>query len=270
MKIGTQTRLTAVVGSPIKHSLSPLLHNAIYAREGIDAAMLAIENDSVKGVVAAIRALSIGLTAITIPHKQNVLPLLDKVGPAAQKIGAVNTIINKNGLLTGFNTDFVGIAKSLEKVALRGKNVLIIGAGGAARPVAFHLSRVGAKIYCYNRSRENAKALCKDFGGSVVTNLKAIPFDVIINTTPIVMSPNVNVSPIPAEILRHGSTVFDVIYNPLETKLLKDAKRAGARTISGLMMFVAQGLEQERLWLGKTIKNRGYERLLKAELTKRK
>ena len=265
-----ETKLTAVIGSPVKHSLSPLLHNTIYARQKIDAIMMAFENDSIETLVNVMRSLPIHLTAVTIPFKQSVIPLLDEIDMVAKKIGAVNTVINKNGILHGHNTDFVGIAKSLEKVKLRGKKVLVMGAGGAARPAAFHLSKVGAEMYCYNRSRENAETLCADFGGTVIEDLTTIPFDVIINTTPIGMSPDTRVSPISASIIRPGSTVFDIVYNPLETQLLKDAKKRRAKTISGLTMFVAQALEQERLWLGKSIKDSGYERLLKMHLTKKK
>ena len=147
MAISAHTKLTAVIGNPIGHSLSPLLHNEIFVREDVDAVMLAFQNPSIAELVQAIRALPIHLTAITLPHKESVIPLLDEVDKKALEIGSVNTIINTGGKLKGFNTDVVGIAVALKDTALKGKSVLIFGAGGAASPDPNNNKESGAKIH---------------------------------------------------------------------------------------------------------------------------
>ena len=262
------TKLTAIFGDPVTHSLSPLLHNAVYKEEGVDAVMLAFANADVAPLVAAMRALPIHLAAVTMPHKQSIMGLLDEIDAAASVIGAVNTVINREGKLTGYNTDVAGIGKALSGVALKGAKVLMIGAGGAARPVAYHLAREGAQLFCNNRDMQQARELCEKFGGSLLqtSELSGKSFDLIVNATPIGMSPNVDAMPVPDELIRQGATVFDLVYSPLETKFLKTAASRGARGISGLVMFLAQGLEQERLWLGREIKDTCYTALLEGHV----
>src|SRR3989344_1791603 len=271
MKITNKTSLTAVIGNPITHSMSPLIHNAIYEREGIDAVMLAFGNPSIEKLVGAIRALPIHLVAVTMPHKQTLIPLLDSISQDAKEIGAVNTIINRDGKLAGFNTDVTGVAEALKGVVVKDKNVLIIGAGGVAQPVAYHLQKNGAKIFCHNRDNDQAEALCKKFKGTVIDAKKVgeMMFDLIVNATPIGMPPNVEISPVLKSIIRPDTVVFDVIYTPLETQLLKDARAQGAKTISGLTMFIAQAIEQERLWLGRDVEDNGYTELIKDYLLTR-
>jgi len=263
--------LTAIVGDPVTHSLSPTLHNEIYAKEGVDAVMLAFGNPSIEKLVAAMRVLPIHLAAVTMPHKQTIMPLLDTIDETARAISAVNTVVNRDGKLHGFNTDVVGIAEALKGVALRGVNVLLIGAGGAGRTVAYLLKREGANIFCSNRDKEQANDLIRTFGGTFVetADLGKTSFDVIINATPIGMKPNVDASPFPEEYIKSGSAVFDLVYSPLETKLLGSAKKRGARAISGLSMFLAQGVEQERLWLQKGIDASRYTTFLEAYLRER-
>ena len=272
MRITNKTLLTAVIGHPITHSMSPIIHNAIYKNENIDAVMLAFGNPSIEALVHVVRTLPIHLTAITMPHKQTVIPLLDSIADDAREIGSVNTILNRNGKLEGHNTDLTGIAEALKGVVVKDKNVLLIGAGGVAQPVAFHLRKNGAKIFCNNRDQNQAEALCKKFGGEVIDakKMEEMPFDLIVNATPIGMPPNVDVSPVPKALIRPNSVVFDVVYTPLETKLLRETREQGARAISGLTMFIAQAIEQERLWLGRNVSDSGYTELLKAELSNRK
>ena len=266
--ISPATKLTAIIGNPVTHSLSPLLHNAVYREEGIDAVMLAFGNADVTPLVAAMRALPIHLAAVTMPHKQSIMGLLDEIAPTASLIGAVNTVINRGDKLTGYNTDVAGIAKALAGVALKDAKVLMIGAGGAARPVAYHLAREGAHLFCNNRDMQQARELCEKFGGTLLeTNeLSGKDFDLIVNATPIGMSPNVDAMPVPESLIRPEAAVFDLVYSPLETKFLKVARKCGARAISGLVMFLAQGLEQERLWLGREIKDTCYTALLEGHL----
>lgn len=271
MDVSPATKLTAVIGNPVTHSLSPLLHNKIYAEEQVDAVMLAFGNPSVEKLVDAIRTLPIHLAAVTMPHKQTIMPLLDWIDPEAFAIGAVNTVINREGKLEGYNTDIVGIAAALKGVAKARTNALLIGAGGAARTVAYLLKREGVNIFCTNRERKQAEDLIHAFGGTIVeaNALGSIPYDVVINATPIGMKPDINATPFPEELIRPDSSIFDLVYSPLETKLLTSAKKRGARAISGIIMFLAQGLEQERLWLGKELAIESYREFLEKNIRER-
>ena len=270
MSISAHTKLTAVIGNPIGHSLSPLLHNDIYMREDIDAVMLAFQNPSIAELVQAMRALPIHLTAITLPHKESVIPLLDEVDAKALAIGSVNTVVNTNGKLKGFNTDVVGIAVALKDATLKGKSVLIFGAGGAARAVAYHMKECGAKIHSYDRTFKKAQTLCEKFGGTALEldAMNGTQFDIIVNASPVGLHPNTDATPVPKEMIKKGGIVFDLVYNPLETRLMREAVEAGAQAISGLTMLVEQALEQERLWLGREIGNAPYYVLLERELSK--
>ena len=271
MQISPRTKLTAIFGNPVTHSLSTLLHNAIYERENIDAKMLAFGNASVEPLVEAMRALPIHLAAVTMPHKQTIMPLLNEIDEEARAISSVNTVVNREGKLHGYNTDLSGIAKALEGVPLKDAPVLLIGAGGAARTVAYFLKREGAKTYCVNRERVQAEELVHSFGGSVVEkdDLPNLSLRIIINATPVGMKPDIDATPFPEALVRADMTIFDLIYSPLETKLLKIARTRGARAISGLTMFLAQGLEQERLWLGKEIISDPYAKLLEEHVRNR-
>lgn len=246
--ITASTKLTAVIGNPIGHSRSPEFHSAEYAKRGIDAVMLAFAHDDVGALVQAVRTLGIELTAVTLPHKEKILPFLDEVDPLAVRIGAVNTVIQKDGRLLGFNTDYVGIAAALEGVEIAGKTVLILGAGGAARPLAAYVQDQGGNLLCLNRDHERAEALIKGFGGKVATEADALNADVIVNATPVGMHPNVEASPLDKKYLRAGQVVFDFVYNPEETRLLREAREAGAEIRSGKHMFEAQALKQIQLW----------------------
>ncbi|MEK9153904.1 MAG: shikimate dehydrogenase [Patescibacteria group bacterium] len=262
------TKLTAVIGDPVIHSLSPLLHNKIYENEKIDAVMLAFGNPSIEKLIAAMRALPIHLAAVTMPHKQTIMPLLDEIDEAAHEIGAVNTVVSKEGKLTGYNTDIVGIAKALEGVTLKNAEVLLVGAGGAARTVAHYLRSESANIYCHNRDSAQAEQLSRTFGAVHLKDLADGPsfYRLIVNATPIGMNPNPDAIPVPETLIKSDTTVFDLVYSPLETKFLKTARAKGARAISGLTMFLEQGLEQERLWLGKTLDPALYAELLESRV----
>lgn len=246
--ITAQTKLNAVIGFPLTHSLSPAFHNEEYMKRGYDAVLLAFENEDLAGLVQSIRNLKIGLTAVTLPFKEAILPFLDELDPLAKRLGSVNTVLNFGGKLKGFNTDYFGIAQALEGEPLAGKKVLLLGAGGVAKPVAAFVSDSGGELLCMNRNRERAEALIRDFGGRVVEELRGENFDIVINATPLGLAPNVEETPLDAQWLRAGQVVFDIVYNPEETRLLREAKAAGAQPRSGLLMFKAQALEQIRLW----------------------
>ncbi len=253
MNIDQKTRLYGVVGHPIGHSLGPTMHNAALAASGLNAVYLAFDVQDVESLIRGVRALGIRGLSVTIPHKSTVIPLLDQVDELAQEIGAVNTIRNEGGRLIGYNTDAKGALMALEaKTEISGKGCLIVGAGGAARAIGFMLKEKGVPLQIANRSRERGEALAQDLGCSFVTlnGVEQTSPDLLINTTSVGMSPHTEESPVPDRILRKGMTVMDIVYNPLQTRLLRTAKERGCVTVDGLGMFVYQGAEQFRLWTG--------------------
>jgi shikimate dehydrogenase len=243
----------AVFGNPVVHSLSPVMHNAAFAATGYNGVYAAIRVKDIRLAVSGMRALGLRGASITIPHKESVLACLDYIDPTAQRIKAVNTIVNDAGLLKGFNTDCDGVARALaDKVPVKGRRVAVIGAGGAARAVAFAVIGQGAKATIFNRSREKGETLAADLG----VDFKPLPeftgetCDVLINTTPLGMSPQREDTPVPGEKLKPGLVVMDIVYNPLKTRLLREAETAGCATIDGISMFVHQGVRQFELWTG--------------------
>lgn len=248
--ITSKTLLNAVIGFPLAHSLSPDFHNAEYERRGLDAVLLAFENKDLAALIQTLRTLKVGLTAVTLPFKESILPFLDEIDPLAERLQSVNTLLQKDGKLLGYNTDYFGISTALEGLELKGKQVLLLGAGGVAKPVAAFVNDEGGELFCLNRNRERASDLMKSFGGTAIEDedLSKQTFDVIINATPLGLAPDINQTPIDASFLHAGQVVFDVIYNPEETRLLREAKAAGAEVRSGLIMFKTQALEQIRLW----------------------
>lgn len=253
--IDNQSKLNLVIGFPLGHSKSPLLHNFVYGKLGISAVMLALPKRNIRQLVPIIKNFPVGLTCVTMPFKQAVMPYLDFIDKRAKDIGAVNTVINKNGKLYGFNTDIDGVAFALRGLAIKNKIVLILGAGGAARAVVYYVSKQGGKILYLNRTKKNAIALQKKFGGKVISeaDLSGHQADIVINTTPVGMYPNLLESPLNKKYFKKGQTVFDVIYNNKPTRLLKEAKAAGSKTVSGMDMFVGQGLRQIELYSGKKL-----------------
>lgn len=249
----------AVIGFPLEHTGSPRLHNAAYADLGLNAKLTAIANENIEELVDRIRKTPLELTAVTMPHKEAIMEHLDEIDEDAEAIGSVNTVINREGELHGYNTDIVGMEYALRN--LQPKSVMLLGAGGAARPLARLAQKKGWQLMIWNRSPERAKALAEEFGATAVEEPQAA--DLLVNTTPLGMHPHEGRSPIRPEIVEWYSHVFDIVYNPYETQLLKDAKVAGAVTISGLDMFVAQGLEQIRLWSGQELDPQDYLKLFR-------
>jgi len=260
----SKTKLVGLFGHPVSHSQSPLMHNAAFAESGLAFAYAAfdVNPEDLEDAVEGIRALGIKGVNVTIPHKVAVMPMLDEIDPLAKKIGAVNTIVNVDGRLIGYNTDGLGYVRSLvedTKIVLEQQVVTIIGAGGAARAVAFTLAEHGVKeIRIINRSREKALFLAEHVGAIVPTRVveqdagQATIADstLLINTTSIGMFPNVNDMPVPVEWLHKELVVSDLIYNPLETRLLREASGIGAVVHSGVGMFVNQGALAFELWTG--------------------
>jgi len=251
--IDQRTLLYAVVGWPVGHSLSPIMHNAAFAAAGINAVYLAFPVRNIAGCMAGVRALAIRGLSVTIPHKSAVIPHLDALDEWATEIGAVNTVVNRDGRLIGYNTDAAGALKALEeRISLAGRRCVILGAGGAARAIAFAVRDKVAALTVANRSPGRGRALAQSLGCSFISldELKGVQADLLIQTTPVGMAPGDRACPVPEQILKEGMAVMDIIYNPLETKLLAMARSRGCVTITGLSMFIHQGGEQFRLWTG--------------------
>lgn len=266
--ITAKTKLCGLIGNPVGHSMSPVIHNAAFAKAELNFAYMAFEvkKEQLAEVAAGMRALDIKGLNVTIPHKVDVIPHLDALDPLAEKIGAVNTIVNDDGVLTGHNTDATGFLRALREdgVNPEGKKVVVIGAGGAARAIAFTLAQNGATLAILNRPLEFdwAAQLAERLSQKTSATVKAAELDdetlktelaeadILINATSVGMSPNTTETPVPATLLRPDLAVFDVVYNPVDTRLLTEARAAGAVTISGLDMFVWQGALAFELWTG--------------------
>jgi len=229
------------------------MHNAAFEEAGLDALYLAFESKDINGCIRGMKALGIQGMSVTIPHKSKVIPLLDHVDGVAAGIGAVNTVVNQAGKLVGYNTDALGALKAIEaKMEVPGKTCLLVGAGGAARAIGYILKERGAFPTIVNRTPERGRALAEDLGCPFLSldQLGRMSADLLVQTTPVGMTPRTEQSPVPEEILKRGLAVMDIIYNPLETRLLAMAKEKGCLTIDGLGMFIHQGAEQFRLWTG--------------------
>ena len=251
---GLQSDIYALIGNPVGHSLSPLMHNSAYMEMGLKARYVSFCVEDLENAVRGIRALDIKGVSVTIPHKVEAIKYLDEVNKEVRDIGAVNTIINEGGKLKGANTDWRGIVLTLkEAMDIKGSTFVILGAGGTAPAALFGIVREGGSPVIVNRTEERGRRLslawgCPFYSLSDIGQIKA---DCLINTTSVGMYPHTDESPLQPKVLRNFRCVMDVIYNPLQTKLLRDAQAAGCEVLSGLDMFVHQGAEQIRLWTGK-------------------
>jgi shikimate dehydrogenase len=244
----------AVIGDPIEHSLSPVMHNAAFKELSLDCSYEAVEVES--GTLATelpkLAKEYAGIN-VTIPHKEDIIPLLDKVEVGAGRIGAVNCVDFKDGSI-GYNTDITGSMQALKDVvgSLEGKKIMILGAGGAARAIAFGCIREGAKIGICNRTADKAEELASQLpaGRASAVGMAFIrDASIIINATSVGMSPESGESPIEASRIREGVVVMDIVYNPLKTMLLHYAEKAGAICIDGVDMLVNQGADSLKIWL---------------------
>lgn len=257
-------KIYGVMGDPIAHSMSPDIHNDAFEKEKIEAVYHHFHvtkeglNDAVKGM----KALGIEGFNITIPHKTSIIPFLDEVDELALAIGAVNTVVNKNGRFIGYNTDGKGFFKSLcDEISgdIKANKTLVIGAGGAARAIYFTLVKEGVKqVDIANRTKERAAQLVSDCPYDKVSKALSIieaeeslsQYDLIIQTTSSGMSPELDHSPLKVDQLKTGAIVSDIIYNPLQTKLLREAGEKGAETQNGLGMFINQAALAFEIWTG--------------------
>ncbi len=246
-------RYFALFGNPVGHSLSPLMHNATLAELSYPGHYLAFAVSDIGAAVSGIRGLNLLGVSVTLPFKTEIMAYLDEIDPCAEAIGAVNTIKNEAGRLTGYNTDWIGVVRSLkEAMDIKGKTFIILGAGGAARAAVYGLIREGGSPIVVSRNREAGRNLADQWGipSLAFGDLERLDAHVLINTTPVGMAPDVEVSPVSRRIAARFPCVMDMIYNPLETKLLRDAHKARSLVVSGLGMFVHQGAAQFQIWTG--------------------
>jgi shikimate dehydrogenase len=264
MVISGKTRVCGVIGDPIEHSLSPTIHNAAFDHLKLDFVFLAfrVKAADLENAVRGMRGLGIHGLNVTMPHKSTVIGYLDEVDSTVKFLGSANTVLNKDGVLSGFNTDGVGALKALREngVALSEKKVLLLGAGGAAKAIAFSLAEEVGELAILNRAAEKAKKLAEALGrifnkkivggalssDAIAKNLQ--DSDVLINATSVGMHPEDNQSIVASQWLRSDLTVMDIVYNPVETKLARDAKAAGAKVISGVEMLIYQGAASFEIW----------------------
>lgn len=282
MMITGKTKVVGVIGHPIEHSMSPPMHNNAFKQLGMDWVYVAFHvlPENIEKLMESCKTLDIKGLNVTIPHKTDVIPYLDEIDPTAEKIGAVNTIQFKDGISKGYNTDGLGAIKSLQKyTSIEGKNVLIVGAGGASRAISFTLIDENINyLTIANRSQDNASRLINNIKQQ--TGFEKIEYvdinstdeiindvDIIINTTPIGMYPNHNVdAPIKTDKINENHVVMDIIYNPLETVFLKESRINGAKTINGTSMLINQGLVSFEIFTGSQASYESFEEALIKQL----
>jgi len=268
MGISGKTKLCCIIGNPVESSLSPVMHNAAFKELNLDFVYVAftVRKDELKTAIAGARSLQVHGLNVTMPHKTAIMKHLDEIDPTARFIGAINTVLNVDGKLVGYITDGVGATKALKEdsVSLEGKKLLLFGAGGAAKAIAFHAAQEVEELKILNRTSQKAnglaEALHKKFDKKVSGNTLSSETikkeledtDILVNATSVGMHPNVNQSLVDSTWLRPDLCVMDIIYNPLETKLAKDAKSIGAKVISGIEMLVYQGAASFEIWTNHT------------------
>ena len=267
MSINTQTQLCGLLGNPVEHSLSPAIHNAAFQHLGLNFVYLAFPVEDLEGALQGIKALgNLRGFSVTIPHKVSVMPYLDDIELTARHIGSVNTIVKENGKLTGYNTDASGALQALRQaeVTLDKKHTVILGSGGAARAIAFALAVDGgvSELTILGIDEKEASTLVQDLREKTRKTIhqhslsektldEAIAHaHVLIHCTPLGMHPNIHESCVPKHLLNPEITVMDIVYNPLETQLLREARERGCKVIRGLEMFVNQAVGQFERWTG--------------------
>ena len=267
MAISGKTKVYGVIGDPIEHSLSPIMHNAAFKALKLDCTFVAfkVTPAEVGNAVCGMCALDIQGLSVTMPHKKAVISYLDEVDKTARFLSAVNTIHNRNGTLFGFNTDGVGALQALVEngVKVEGKKVLLLGAGGAARAIAYELAQKTDQLVILNRTPKPAIELASFLKKAFKVEVTGDPLspitikneiaeaDVLINATSVGMKPEDDLTPVPWQLLKRKLAVMDIVYNPIETQLLKDAKAWGAKVVSGVEMLIYQGAASFEIWTGR-------------------
>ena len=266
MNITGKTKVCGIIGDPVTHSMSPVMQNAAFQAANLDYAYVAfpVSGDDILRCAGAVRTLGIRGLNVTVPHKVAIMSTLDEIDSLAGHVGAVNTIVNDGGKLTGYNTDGPGFMRALAGAGLNvaGKAVVLLGAGGAARAVAYSLAEDGARLTILNRSVTRAEALAREISATRNDHVGYAPLEraclaeklaaaeILVNTTSVGMSPDVDATPCPQDLLRENLAVCDIVYHPLQTRLLREADAAGATTIGGAEMLIYQGAQAFELWTG--------------------
>jgi shikimate dehydrogenase len=267
VKIDGKSRVCAVIGNPVEHSLSPALHNAAFAERGLNLCYVAFRVEDLGAAVAGVRGLNLLGLSVTIPHKVAILEHLDEVDETAQRIGSVNTVLNQEGRLIGYNSDGMGAVRALREagVPLENEKVTLLGSGGAARAIAFTLGKevplremtlLGVETEECGRLAEDLARVLPFPVGWEPMNLETLGRHVpesagLIHCTPVGMSPHEEQTVLDRQILCPGQFVFDIVYNPLKTRLLQEAEWVGCRIVPGVEMFIHQAVFQFELWTGK-------------------
>ncbi len=265
MKISGKTRVCAVIGDPIEHSLSPCIHNAAFQHLGLDYAYLcfAVKEHDLRDAVLGMKSLGIYGMNVTMPHKVRIIQYLDRLDETAKKVGAVNTVLNSTEMI-GYNTDGLGALNALKAhgADLNDKKVVILGSGGASRSISFAIAEEALDLVILNRTPEKAEVLANKIlattgkkvrWGKLCDDLLAEDLkgaNILINATSVGMHPDDSETPVDRSLLRQDLIVFDLIYSPIETRLLREAKSVGAKTIDGLTMLVYQGAASFEIWTG--------------------
>lgn len=264
--ISGATKVCGIIADPIGHSVSPAMHNAAFKKMGIDYVYIPfrVTKEGLGQAIAGMRALNIRGLNVTIPHKVAVIPLLNEVDNLAQRIGAVNTIVNDDGVLKGYNTDATGFLQALRERGIEpeGKRVVILGAGGASRAISLALAEKDSNLIILNRTENKAKEQAERISRLCHREVQALKLDrenlaealkntdILVNTTSVGMSPNIGETPVTADLIKPPVIVCDIVYNPLKTRLLREAEAAGAQAISGIDMLAWQGALAFEKWTG--------------------
>jgi len=255
MTINGNTVVYGILGNPVHHSLSPVMHNAAFIKLEENRVYLPFKVEDVGAALHGLRGLGIHGVSVTIPHKENVMEYLDRIDPVAKKIGAVNTIksetVSERTLLCGYNTDWLGAVRPLGQfMDLQGEKAVILGAGGSARAIGFGLLEAGASITLCSRTPARGRALAGvlQCPWCALEDIDALGGRILINATSVGMTPDQGRSPVAATVPARYEVVMDIVYSPLQTKLLSDAEAGGCRTINGLEMLLYQGVAQFELW----------------------
>jgi shikimate dehydrogenase len=265
-RINSETKLYLLIGDPVEHSFSPFMHNAAFQFLGINSVYLTLQvkSDGLIDAIKGMRSMGIPGINVTIPHKISIMKYLDEIDSHAKIIGAVNTVVNKDGRLIGYNTDGVGAITALkaEKADPEGKKVVVLGAGGAARALSFSIAPYASRLVVLNRTKSKATSLVKaiktrlsiDIVGEALTinslSRELTDTDLLINTTSVGMFPKIEETLVDRQLIKPNMVVFDIIYNPPETRFLKEAKASGAKVLNGINMLVNQGALSFKLWIG--------------------
>ena len=253
MQLDGATKIYGIMGNPVSHSLSPAMHNAAFQACDLNKVYVPFEVMDVPCALDGFRAIGVCGVSVTEPHKQAVIPHLDVIDPVAKKIGAVNTLLIDGKHIHGYNSDWIGANQALETIVdLPVSTVLVLGAGGSARAIGFGLQEKGATVIIANRTLAKGQALAKELNCECcrIAEIEDLKVDALVNTTSVGMTPMIDTTPVHKSMLKNTRAVMDIVYSPSETRLLREAKQVGCKTVNGTYMLLYQGVVQFELWTG--------------------